>query len=116
MGETMGNIKTNLENKIPHLIIITLVIFFVIAFFAKSIFKNSLNFSADQWINDTGLVRTYNSFANPTENVPQKVDTSLPINMDGKALNSYLPDNKDELQRRVIRYRENYKQLIQMLL
>ena len=38
MGETMGNIKTNLENKIPHLIIITLVIFFVIAFFAKSIF------------------------------------------------------------------------------
>ncbi|MDJ0600355.1 MAG: SGNH/GDSL hydrolase family protein [Crocosphaera sp.] len=81
---------------------------------AKAHFKNSLNFSADEWIQNIGLVRTYNSFTNPNQNARPAVDTSLPINTDGKALNHYLPDNEDELKRRVDRYKENHKRLIQM--
>ncbi|MDJ0728908.1 MAG: SGNH/GDSL hydrolase family protein [Crocosphaera sp.] len=81
---------------------------------AKGHFQNSLNFSADEWIQNIGLVRTYNSFTNPNKNARPAVDTSLAINTDGKALKHYLPDNKDELKRRVDRYRENHKRLIQM--
>ncbi len=81
---------------------------------AKGHFNNSLNFSADEWINNTGLVRTYHSFTNPSKNARPVVDTSLPINTNAKALKHYLPDNKDELKRRVDRYKENQKRLIQM--
>lgn len=81
---------------------------------AKGHFKNSLNFSADEWINNIGLVRTYHSFTNPSKNVRPVVDTSLPINTDAKPLKHYLPDNKDELKLRVDRYRENHKRLIQL--
>jgi lysophospholipase L1-like esterase len=81
---------------------------------AKGHFTNSLNFSADKWVQNTGLVRTYNSFTNPTKNTRPVVDTSLVINNDGKSLKHYLPENKDELKRRVDRYRENHKRLIQM--
>ncbi|MGK7953839.1 MAG: SGNH/GDSL hydrolase family protein [Crocosphaera sp.] len=81
---------------------------------AKGHFKNSLNFSADEWINNIGLVRTYHSFTNPSKNARPAVDTSLPINTDAKPLKHYLPDNKDELKLRVDRYRENHKRLIQL--
>ena len=81
---------------------------------AKGQLKNSWNFSADEWISNTGLVRTYNSFTNPSKNARPAVDTSLPVNTDGKPLKHYLPDNKDELKLRVDRYRENHKRLIQM--
>ncbi|MGK7938549.1 MAG: SGNH/GDSL hydrolase family protein [Crocosphaera sp.] len=81
---------------------------------AKGHFKNSLNFSAGEWIQNTGLVRTYNSFTNPSKNTRPVVDTTLAINSEGKALKHYLPENEDELKRRVTRYRENQKRLIQL--
>ncbi|MDJ0510939.1 MAG: SGNH/GDSL hydrolase family protein [Crocosphaera sp.] len=81
---------------------------------AKEHFKNSLNFSADEWIQNTGLVRTYNSFTNPSKNTRPVVDTSLATNTEGKALKYYLPENEDELKLRINRYRENHKRLIQL--
>ena len=79
---------------------------------AKGYFRDSLDFYFYQWLENTALVKTFNSF-NPQSYVSLD-QTSLAVNNDGKSLTSYLPNNIEELNRRVDRYRENYKQLIQL--
>lgn len=79
---------------------------------AKGYFRNSLDFSVDQWLGSTALVKTFNSFT-PQSSVSLD-QTSLAVNNDGKSLKSYLPNDAEELKRRVDRYRENYKQLIKL--
>ncbi len=79
---------------------------------AKGYFQNSLDFSVDQWVGNTALVKTFNSFT-PKSSVSLD-QTSLAVNNDGQSLNSYLPNDPEELNRRVNRYRENHKRLIKL--
>ncbi|MGP0129436.1 MAG: SGNH/GDSL hydrolase family protein [cyanobacterium endosymbiont of Rhopalodia musculus] len=79
---------------------------------AKGYFRDSLDFSFDQWLGSTALVKTFNSFT-PQSSVSLD-QTSLAVNNDGKSLKSYLPNDIEELKRRVDRYRENHKQLVQL--
>lgn len=79
---------------------------------AKSYFRNSLDFSVDQWLGNTALVKTFNSF------IPQSSisldQTTLASNNDGKSLKSYLPQDNEEVKLRISRYRENHKRFIQL--
>lgn len=81
---------------------------------AKGHFRNSLNLSFDQWLQNTGLYKTFHSLTNSSEKINAAPETSLVINNNNKPLKHYLPDNQDELKRRVDRYRENHKRLISM--
>ncbi|HAC66158.1 MAG TPA: G-D-S-L family lipolytic protein, partial [Cyanothece sp. UBA12306] len=79
---------------------------------AKGYFRNSLNFSFNQWVENTALVRSINSFS-PQSSVPLD-QTSLAINSNNQSLKSYLPKDQEELKRRVNRYQENQKRLIKL--
>lgn len=81
---------------------------------AQGHFRNSLNLSFDQWVENTGLVKTIHSFTQASNNTIPAAETSLVVNNHGKALKHYLPDDQEELKRRVDRYRENHKRLISM--
>ncbi|MEA5510396.1 SGNH/GDSL hydrolase family protein [Crocosphaera sp. UHCC 0190] len=81
---------------------------------AKGHFQNSLNFSFDQWLQNTGLVKLINSWTGSAKTTLPVAQTSLVVNNDGKALKHFLPNNQEELKQRVERYRVNHQRLIQM--
>ncbi|GBF80432.1 SGNH/GDSL hydrolase family protein [Aphanothece sacrum] len=81
---------------------------------AQGHFRNSLNLSFNQWVQNTGLVKTVNSFSSSSKTILPISQTSLPINNDGQPLKTYLPQDKDEVKSRVNRYKDNHKQLIQL--
>ncbi|ACK67134.1 GDSL-like lipase/acylhydrolase domain-containing protein [Rippkaea orientalis PCC 8801] len=79
---------------------------------AKGYFRNSLDFSVNQWLQNTALVKTVKSFS-PQSSVSLD-QTSLVINNNGDSLKSFLPKDQKELKQRVDRYKQNQKSLIQL--
>ncbi|MEM8778800.1 MAG: SGNH/GDSL hydrolase family protein [Cyanobacteria bacterium P01_G01_bin.49] len=79
---------------------------------AQGHFRNSLNLSFKQWLQNTGLVKTFHSLKNPEQAPLPATETSLVTNSSGKSLKHYLPDDQEELKRRVNRYKGNYQRLI----
>ncbi len=75
-------------------------------------FRTAWNQSFNQWLHNTGIVKTIASFSKQTDSPPAQ--SSLATNLEDKSLKSYLPNQPKELQHRVTRYRNNHKQLIQM--
>ena len=74
---------------------------------AQGHFTSYLNQSFSQWLQERALYKTIAHFF-----WQQKVaETTLLSTPENKSLDKYLPDNKEELQKRIKRYESNYQQM-----
>jgi lysophospholipase L1-like esterase len=79
---------------------------------ASGHFQTAFNSSLKQWLDKTYLVKTVNYLLFKPQ--PSLANDSLVLPVEGKSLVQHLPNNEQELNKRIKRYQDNQKQLISL--